>query len=425
MWHIDEGALHAYLDGALDEYPAAEARRVREHLDACAECADRLAAERRTRERADEILALAAPRVEAPSFEDLRAYVRRNQPVTTRVSVRLYRMGWAASVALALGTGWMLRGGALDPVLSPGSGSALTSGDSRGIGAEATADLAEADMPPGEAEALRQEREAVRSESARVEANELLSQSAEPSSATAQPTPAPTAGAATLADAATPNDPVPARSLDVVANATAPSDARADFILPAPSAPPTPVAGAGAAPSAIGASAARERAAGGVGSDADAQKVVETQVASGPQASPGDTDAARRAAPEQRITSALIAEPALAGALTRSAPGSVQAERVADDDAVSLVVPGLEVLDVLPVGEGTTFAGMRALQRLQSGDTLELMHLPGTVSTASLPPLRVGWSELVRERGEGWLVMRAPVPEATLAELLLRLEAGR
>jgi hypothetical protein len=280
-------------------------------------------------------------------------------------------------------------------------------------------------MPPAEVDALRQEREAVRSESARVEANELSSQSGAPSSATAQPTPAPTAGAATLADAATPNDPVPARSLDVVANATAPSDARADFNLPPPSAPPTPVAGAGAAPSALGASAARERAASGVGSDADAQKVAETPGASGPQASPGDTDATRRAAPEQRITTALIAEPALAGALTRSAPGSAQAERVADDDAVSLVVPGLEVLDVLPVGEGTTFVGMRALQRLQSGDTLELVHLPGTVSPASLPPLRVGWSELVRERGEGWLVMRARVSEATLAELLLRLEAGR
>ena len=26
MSHVDEGALHAYLDGALDEYPPAEAR---------------------------------------------------------------------------------------------------------------------------------------------------------------------------------------------------------------------------------------------------------------------------------------------------------------------------------------------------------------------------------------------------------------
>jgi len=413
MSHVDEGALHAYLDGALDEYPVAEARRVREHLDACAECAERLAAERRTRERADEILALAAPRVEAPTFEDLRAYVRRNQPVTTRVSVRLYRMGWAASVALALGTGWMLRGGAVDPMLSPGSGAAL---ESRATAAEATADVAEADAPANapEADALRQEREAVRSESARLEANELVGRGA-----------APTAGAVVLTDDVAPNDLVAARSLDAVANATPPSDVRADFISPAPSAPPTPVAGAGAAPGATPVSAARERAAGGVGTDADAQKVAETQVAAGPQASPPDTDATRRAAPEQRITSALIAEPALAGALTRTAPGSAQAERSADDDAVSLVVPGLEVLDVLPVGEGTTFAGMRALQRLQSGDTLELVHLPGTVSPASLPPLRMGWSELVRERGEGWLVMRAPVPEATLAELLLRLEVGR
>ena len=42
MSHIDEGALHAYLDGALDSYPAAEATRIREHLESCAACAARL-----------------------------------------------------------------------------------------------------------------------------------------------------------------------------------------------------------------------------------------------------------------------------------------------------------------------------------------------------------------------------------------------
>ena len=25
MWHVDEGAIHAYLDGALDHLPATEA----------------------------------------------------------------------------------------------------------------------------------------------------------------------------------------------------------------------------------------------------------------------------------------------------------------------------------------------------------------------------------------------------------------
>jgi anti-sigma factor RsiW len=80
MWHVDEGALHAYLDGALDEYPAPEARRVREHLETCAECAASLADERRVREEAQEILGLAAPSVEVPTFEELRAYVRSSSP---------------------------------------------------------------------------------------------------------------------------------------------------------------------------------------------------------------------------------------------------------------------------------------------------------------------------------------------------------
>jgi hypothetical protein len=103
----------------------------------------------------------------------------------------------------------------------------------------------------------------------------------------------------------------------------------------------------------------------------------------------------------------------------------VASDAAAEAETVSLVVPGLEVLDVLPVGQSTTFAGMRALQRLQTGDTLELFHLPEGIDPASLPPLRQGWSELVRPRGSGWLVMRARAPEATLLELLQRLESGR
>jgi anti-sigma factor RsiW len=120
MSHIDEGALHAYLDGALDEYPPAEAKGVREHLEACAECALRLEDERRVRSAAATILGHASPRVEAPSFEELKAYVKATRPAVGRVSVRLYRMGWAASVVLALGVGWLARGGELDRALGPG-----------------------------------------------------------------------------------------------------------------------------------------------------------------------------------------------------------------------------------------------------------------------------------------------------------------
>jgi len=113
MSHVDKGELHAYLDGALDEFPQAEAERIREHLDGCAECAGELEVERKVRADAEAMLALAVPEVDLPSLEELRAYVKRTRPARQSVSVRMYRMGWAASIALALGTGWMLRGGQL------------------------------------------------------------------------------------------------------------------------------------------------------------------------------------------------------------------------------------------------------------------------------------------------------------------------
>ena len=121
---------------------------------------------------------------------------------------------------------------------------------------------------------------------------------------------------------------------------------------------------------------------------------------------------------DQVVTSAISAEPI---ALRQRAANEAQS----DEDSVSLVVPGLEVLDVLPVGQGTTFAGMRALQRLESGDTLELVHLPEGIDPSFLAPLAPGQNQLVLQRGAGWLVMRAPVPEPYLQELLQRLEGGR
>src|SRR5690606_3813230 len=107
--HVHEGALHAYLDGALDELPAGEARRVRMHLERCGTCRQRLERERAVRSEAEAILAGARPSVDLPTLEELRLLAgsgREERPHRTR----LRRLGWAASVALAVGTGWMLRG---------------------------------------------------------------------------------------------------------------------------------------------------------------------------------------------------------------------------------------------------------------------------------------------------------------------------
>jgi anti-sigma factor RsiW len=432
MSHIDEGALHAYLDGALEEYPAAEAHRVREHVETCAVCADRLADERRIREQAQEILGLAAPHVEVPTFEELRAYVRRNEPARTTVSVRLYRLSWAASVVLALGTGWMLRGGQVDTTLVRGRSPVAESGrpaagaerQSVARAADVAASDLESDAPSTEEVGAGLERSAP-SESTGPAAT--VGQAGAPASgaiaAQAEPAHVAGSGASAFSDAA-PRNEARGRAVTDVLDAVG-QNAPADLAAVVPTGAATAARGvrgvAGGAP----APAAPAAASADDAPEVETLKVAEVQASADPQAAAArDADVTRRAAPEQRLASAVTTVPTLAAGL-RARPDDAAADQVADDEAASLVVPGLEVLDVLPVGEGTTFAGMRALQRLQSGDTLELVHLPEGVAPASLPALRTGWSELVRPRGDGWLVMRARVPEATLAELLQRLEAGR
>jgi hypothetical protein len=92
-----------------------------------------------------------------------------------------------------------------------------------------------------------------------------------------------------------------------------------------------------------------------------------------------------------------------------------------EDDSYSLVVPGLAVLDVRFRGSGTRPEGQVALQRLESGDTLEVIHLPPDLDPVSLEERSPGTNELVVRRSAGWIVMRAPLPDARLMELMTRL----
>jgi len=63
MSHVDEGTLHAYLDGEL---PSAERTAVEAHLVECATCRANLIEERALRERASALLGSALP-VERPA----------------------------------------------------------------------------------------------------------------------------------------------------------------------------------------------------------------------------------------------------------------------------------------------------------------------------------------------------------------------
>jgi anti-sigma factor RsiW len=104
MSHVDDGTLHAYLDGEL---APAEAQGVDAHLAQCPACRGRVEEERALITRAGELLALAAPPDrELPPFRagDVKPLKR------LWWQVRL-PLAWAATVVLALGVGSYLGSG--------------------------------------------------------------------------------------------------------------------------------------------------------------------------------------------------------------------------------------------------------------------------------------------------------------------------
>src|SRR5438876_175193 len=101
--HVDDGQLHAYLDGEL---PQAELWRLEAHLGECPACRGRLEEQRALIARASELLALATPPArDAPPFRPAVA----QPPPPVRWPAR-QPLAWAATVVLALAAGWYLRG---------------------------------------------------------------------------------------------------------------------------------------------------------------------------------------------------------------------------------------------------------------------------------------------------------------------------
>jgi hypothetical protein len=100
MSHVDEGRLHAYLDGELTPV---ERARVDEHLAGCLACRTRLDEERQLIERAGKLLAFAMPADRAaPPFSAL------TRPRPRRFWHVRMPLAWAATVVLAVGLGWTL-----------------------------------------------------------------------------------------------------------------------------------------------------------------------------------------------------------------------------------------------------------------------------------------------------------------------------
>jgi hypothetical protein len=118
MPHVDEGTLHALLDGALRAESPDEADRVEAHLRACEDCRARYRSAAEIRDSATAILGATQVDVE-PDFEDV---LRRAEDPGAAVAPpaagpRLAlarqarwtrRVAWAASIVVALGTGYLV-----------------------------------------------------------------------------------------------------------------------------------------------------------------------------------------------------------------------------------------------------------------------------------------------------------------------------
>ena len=104
MPHVDEGQLHALLDGAFDDR---EARALHAHLETCAQCAARLEEERALRDRSTVILAAAQPaRLATPPFDEV-LHKARQRPARHTFWPGPGRLAWAATIVVALGVGWL------------------------------------------------------------------------------------------------------------------------------------------------------------------------------------------------------------------------------------------------------------------------------------------------------------------------------
>ena len=108
MPHIEEGELHALLDGAY-AHDGPAAARIREEIASCADCRARFDEAQALRMRASAILDRAQPGTTSPPFD---AVLQRAEIVDAPRRFRfpgLARLAWAATIVLALGIGWFGR----------------------------------------------------------------------------------------------------------------------------------------------------------------------------------------------------------------------------------------------------------------------------------------------------------------------------
>jgi hypothetical protein len=137
MSHVDEGLIHAYLDGAFPP-GSAQGEEIEAHLAVCVDCSVLLEKARAVKERAHMVMNRLAPTaIDAPAFEEILARRARGRAAAvgegavgagasavgaaaaaddvSAARARRRRMlpplplAWAATLVLAVGAGWMVR----------------------------------------------------------------------------------------------------------------------------------------------------------------------------------------------------------------------------------------------------------------------------------------------------------------------------
>ena len=389
MSHIDEGALHAYLDGALDAYPAGEAAQVRAHLDSCDACARRLEEERAIREEAESILAPSAPVVQMPPLEDLRLMAkRRTETSRARGMSRVNRWGWAASVVLALGTGWMLRGSIPGTVSRPMPLEQAF---------EPNVPMPAADEAVGTLNESEQGRQ--QNESGATEALDPATGSGSEGVETEA-----TVG---FADA----DALQERVEEQPDVGTGGRDAAAGAVgglsVPPPAAPAPTLA--------------QERAViDSLASMGEADKRTLSDRAERPRV-------ARSAAAPAEIVDvpSPATEERSARAFRRLDDAAAAKSILSFDEAEGLVVPGLEIIEIAAVEDAQVDGVVLVRQLMENRDTLEIFHLPAGSDLSALPSAPTdGRTQLVAANGEGWIVLHANAERGELERYLERIRGG-
>lgn len=109
MTHLDEGTIHAWLDGALS---ASEARDAQSHVDGCVECSAKVAEARGFIAGASRILT---------ALDDIPAGVTPKRASSTAPAIRQWRSAWVTGIAaaLVLAIGISTWKGEPDPALLP------------------------------------------------------------------------------------------------------------------------------------------------------------------------------------------------------------------------------------------------------------------------------------------------------------------